>query len=114
MHVTYPSSCGKCVLEFVSLFVSSVTFFLGQFTVDAGNYGAAFQEAASVMALLINLGFLCFALWSLVKIHLNSEKSRSPTLEDPSSVEMTGLPQEALVVLSLSADLSIRIMYVSG
>jgi hypothetical protein len=84
------------VLEFVSLFVSSVTFFLGQFTVDAGNYGAAFQEAASVMALVINVGFLCFALWSLVKITLNSEKSRSPTLEDPSSVEMIGLPQEAL------------------
>ena len=67
-----------------------------------------------IVDLLINVGFLCFALWSLVKIHLNSEKSRSPTLEDPSSVEMTGLPQEALVVLSLSADLSIRIMYVSG
>ena len=102
------------VLEFVSLFVSSVTFFLGQFTVDAGNYGAAFQEAASAMALLINVGFLFFALWSLVKIHLNSEKSRSPTLANLSSVEMIGLPQEALVVLSLSADLSIRIMYVSG
>ena len=83
------------VLEFVSLFVSSFTFFLGQFTIEAGDYGTSFQATASIMALLINVGFLCFAMW--IFAHLKKEKPSSQILEDPSGVEMMVLPEDALV-----------------
>jgi hypothetical protein len=49
-------------LELVSLYNSCFTFFLGQFTLDAGDLGASYSAVASVLALLSNV------LWMLVVI----------------------------------------------
>jgi hypothetical protein len=59
--------------EFASLFSSSMTFFLGIFTMDSGASGAAYP-ICSQLALIINVGYVLIAFFFGVKLELNERK----------------------------------------
>ena len=84
-------------LELLSLLNSGLTYFLGQFTIDAGSFGESFQEAASVLALLSNLGFLLIACWvglplyvactqRIIKKRSKATKASRPSVESSDRV----------------------------
>ena len=77
--------------EFLSLFASSATFFLGVFTVDAGENGQKFA-AASMLAAAVNLIYVAGVMF--YGIHLHTIEKRRKTLSGVTTTERRLKPKE--------------------
>ena len=60
-------------IPFIHLFVCySLTYFLGQFTLDAGKFGEEFKQGASALALTSNIAFLLVVFWVGLPLYAQS------------------------------------------
>ena len=108
LHTRYLPYCFQRMtfLEFASLTTTASLYFLGQFTMDAGTYGASFQPVASMSALVLNVAFLVLATGIALKILREHWIRQASALRDDTKanvcstpdleLEMTVLPDAAL------------------
>jgi len=85
-HATYSPFMDSIMnrFEFVSLFVSSVTFFCGVFTVDAGASGSSYG-GASVVAMLLNLFYMVYACYVLRRVVAEQKQEEARSKESLSA-----------------------------
>ena len=75
------------LLELLSLLNSCLTYFLGQFTLDAGTFGQSFQDGASILALSCNLMFLVIALGVGVSLYSTCVQQKLQARADKAASE---------------------------